>query len=172
MRPPEEYLQQLEDMGLTNATFRADSITEARAVITRVRQMEQELRQIKRDINLDVKQIRHTYADKAANAGQGTAGLFTLFGKRKMAGSIRADAKRSVNRERDAMIAAYERVKLTVDDLLNQTAGVKAEMEAFIAEQKAEAAQATPRKGGFCPQCGAKVRKSDKYCAECGTQLG
>ena len=75
MRSPEEYLQQLEDMGLANVAFRADSITDARGVITRVRQMEQQLRQIKRDINLDVKQIRHAYADKAANAGEGTAGL-------------------------------------------------------------------------------------------------
>ena len=34
-----------------------------------------------------------------------------------------------------------------------------------------EAAEKAKARGGFCPECGAKVQEGAKFCVECGKKL-
>lgn len=42
------------------------------------------------------------------------------------------------------------------------------QLEAIIAARRRTQKETT---GGFCPQCGHTIQKSDKFCAKCGTTL-
>ena len=146
----------------------ASNVEEAKACITRIRTIQRDLRQIKKAINLEIKGIRAEYRDRIANAGSGTAAVFSLFGKRGAAGSIRADAKRAMAAERDAAIEPYETEKFRIDDVLNQLDAAKIQFNDFIRDNKPEQSPGSAS-GRFCTNCGAKAAKSHKFCAQCGS---
>jgi len=132
---------------------------------------------MKRNVNLEMKTIRSAYRERMSTAASTSAGIVTLFGKRKLAGQLRADEKRRLSRERDKALRPYENVKLTIDDLLVQMDSAKTKLEVFIEEAKTEeqakkqAAKPKSASGSYCPECGASVGKSDKFCRECGRAL-
>jgi rubrerythrin len=180
---PEEYRRQIKDLGLERMEIKASSIAEAIDALKRTRGLQKELRQIKRNIDLDMKTIRADYGQRMSTAASASSAIVTLFGKRKLAGQLRADEKRHLRLERDRTLQPYESIKLTVDDLLVQMDSAKAQLQAFIEEAKAEtqaekrvaSARKTATDAGssisFCPQCGTPVAESDKFCRGCGNQL-
>jgi hypothetical protein len=184
MASPEEYRRQIKELGLDRMEIRASSLAEAKAALTKVRGLQKQLRQIKRNINLDMKAIRAEYRQKSSSAGAGSSAVLTVLGKRKLAGQARADAKRRLSTERDRKLAPYANLKLMIDDLLTQMDNAKVQIEGFIEEAKAEdqaqkqaaKAQKTAAREGapvsFCPQCGlAVVEQSDRFCRQCGHGL-
>ena len=125
-----------------------------------------------------MKQIRAIYKDRIANAGSGMSTAFRVFGKRKLAGSISADAKRAERAERDRTLAPYDNIKHTIDDVIHQLDDAKFRLEQYIEEFKASEAdtkqeiQASPSDAAaYCTQCGAKIGSADKFCRNCGHQL-
>lgn len=178
-----EYRHQISELGLDRMEIRASSLAEAKASLTKVRSLQKQLRQIKRNINLDMKAIRAEYRQMTSTAAGTSSTIVGLFGKRKLAGQMRADKKRRLNAERDRKLAPYDTLKLTIDDLLTQMDDAKAQLQNFIEEAKAEepaqkqaseARKAASRGGvstSFCPQCGHATDESDKFCRGCGHGL-
>lgn len=110
------------------------TVADAKAMLKELSASQKGLRQLKKEITLDIKTIRAGYADKMAGAGSAASGVFTLFGQRKTAGSIRADAKRRLKSEQDRQIAPYEQVKLMIDNMINQMDRAKIQLQNYIAE--------------------------------------
>jgi hypothetical protein len=182
MASPEDYRQQVSDLGLDHMQIGASSLAEGKDALANVRRLQKELRQIKRNINLEMKTIRAQYKPKIAEAG--TTGWTGLLAMGRGGGRLRASEKRRVRAERDSRLAPYDQVKLTIDDLLVQMDGAKLQLQDFIEEAKAEeTAEKQATKGRapaekaavakrFCPQCGKPVDVGDVFCRCCGHMLG
>ena len=183
MTTPKEYRRQLSELGLDHMEIFVSSLAEAKAALAKVRSLQKQLRQIKRNINLDMKAIRAEYRRRASTAAAGSSAIASLFGKRKLAGQMRADEKRRLNAERDRKLSPYEDLKLTIDNLLVQMDAAKIRLGDLIEKAKAEKqmqkqtlmARKTTSRGGvstkFCPQCGQAVDQSDRFCRKCGHGL-
>lgn len=117
-----------------NLNLSISTVADAKATLKDLTQSQKALRQLKKEITLDIKTIRVGYADRMVGAGATASGVFTLFGQRKTAGSIRADAKRRLKAEQDRQIAPYEQVKLMIDDMINQMDRAKIQLQNYIAE--------------------------------------
>ena len=98
--------------------------------------MQKGVRQIKKEINLEIKSIRAAYRQKSSTAGEGSALVFSLLGKKGVGRSLRADAKRNVARERDGVIAQYENLKLDIDNMLIKMDRLKIQLEEYIQNAK------------------------------------
>lgn len=137
MATPDDYRRKIADLGLLGKgglTLGANTAAEAKQLLPKIRQLQAELRALKKEINLEVKTIRMRYQQQMPAAGAGTSTVFSLFGKRKVAGSIRADAKRQLAAKRDREIGGYEQVKATIDDLLLQLDRAKVTVQQYIAD--------------------------------------
>ena len=183
MTSASEYRRQLSGQGLDRLKFSASNLVEAKAVLVKIREAQGMLRQMKRSINVDMKQIRSEYAQRAVSAASGTSAVLALLGKRGAAGRVRADEKRRLGHERDRELAPYNDLKLSIDDMLAQLGGAKLRTESFIEELKAEelaerqkaakpkaSSEARARKA-HCPECGDAVEAGDRYCRKCGSLL-
>ncbi len=183
MASPDEYLRQIKELGLERMEITVSSIVEAKDTLKRIRGIQAELRQIKRKTNLDMKTIRAEYRQKMSTAALTSSAIVGLLGKRKLAGQMRADEKRRLRMQRDRTLQPYESIKLTIDDLLIQMDSAKAQLQAFIEEAKLKErskkqAASTKRpatdisaSGDVCPQCGAPIAESDRFCWNCAHRL-
>ncbi len=138
MKSASDYKRDLDRLGLTRLEIEVSFIPEAREALKQVRNAQKQLRQIKREINLDLKAIRAEYKQRSANAASGSSAALTIMGKRKLAGQVRADAKRQQRQERDSIIQPYDNLKFTIDDLLLQMDVAKGKIQKFIEDAKAE----------------------------------
>lgn len=175
---PEGYRRQINTLGLGKLRkMRVENQSDAKKVLKRVRNFQKRLRQIKREINLDMKTIRAGYREKSANAGEGLSTVVSLLGKRKLAGSIRADAKRRLKREREQVLAPYEKIKLEIDNLLTKLDRLKMQIDEYIQNVKTKsesakvALKSKAKSKAFCPRCGDEINSSDKFCRNCGKKL-
>jgi rubrerythrin len=197
MTSPKEYTHQVQECARqiqsSTLTFQErikcigispSSLAEAKTVLAQLRNTQKQLRQIKRNINLDMKAIRAEYRQKSPDAAAFSSAFLTGLGKRKAAGKRRADAKRRLQAERDRKLAPYDSIKLAIDDLLVKMDGAKALFDDFIETAKVDlqAQKQTPKAQetvlredaslNFCPQCGqAVVDQSDRFCRQCGHKL-
>ncbi|NPA71217.1 MAG: zinc ribbon domain-containing protein [Gammaproteobacteria bacterium] len=180
MASPKEYWQRIEELGLDHMEIEVSSIAEAKTALRRVRGLQKELRQIKKNINLDMKSIRAMYRQKMATAASTTSSIVSLFGKRKLAGQLRADEKRRLRMERDSILEPYESLKFTIDNLLLQLDAAKEQIQQFIEDTKHQSGENKQSLSStkeldtetiFCPQCGVVVEKTDKFCRNCGYKL-
>lgn len=136
---PKEYRERLEDLGLlgkNGVQLQASSVPEAKQALISIKQLQVELRGMKRELGLDMKVIRAHYQEQMPAAGSGVASMFSLFGKRKVAGSIRAGAKRDVAAQRNRALHEYEVLKQTIDDLLLQLEKAKLNFQRYVEEHK------------------------------------
>jgi hypothetical protein len=103
---------------------------EAKAISSRLVQQQKQLRQIKKEIALDMKAIRVHYKAEAASV---EASLFTtIFGGSR---NNAANKRRAVNAQRDRTLYPYEAAKNTIDDLLTQMDGAKLKIKEWLSEQ-------------------------------------
>lgn len=173
MASAEEYLEEVTNqMGLADMTIRASSLTEAKAGLGNVRGLQKQLRQVKRKINLDMKTIRADYRQRMSQPAAASSSLATIFGKRKLAGQLRADAKRGLRAERDRKLAPYDEVKLMIDDLLVQLEAGKAQLQDYVEQAKAQQQSEEQAPEPVCRRCGGSTASSDAFCRWCGHRLG
>ncbi|MEW8051467.1 MAG: zinc-ribbon domain-containing protein [Candidatus Thiodiazotropha sp.] len=172
-----EFKQQINNLNIEESiNGEISSIQDAKQTKKTCIDCQRELRQIKKSIGLEIKTIRSEYRDKIANAGSVVGGAFSLFGKRGLGGSIRADAKRGMTRERDDVIAPYEELKLLIDNFIHSIDDVKNQLSKYIQEAKEVDSQnkitsSNNASSRFCTSCGAKAAKSHKFCSQCGAEL-
>ena len=106
----------------------------------------------------------------------------SAFGKRRLAGQLRASEKRRLKAQRDQILSPYESVKFRIDDLLVQIDSAKAQIQAFSDRTKAEAlaerkalrtektvTNVTAQRS--CPRCGASLDETARFCSACGHPL-
>lgn len=137
MATPTQYRKRITELGLDRLEFHVSTLDEAKSWLAKVRTLETQLRQIKREINMEISVIRDNYKTKAASAASSGA-LLEVFGKRKAAGQLRASRKRDLTSQRDREIAPYQQVKLTIDDLLTQTGSAKTQIQTWMTEAKTD----------------------------------
>ena len=117
-------LEQLESIENTKPALRK--------ALNEITLIEAELRQIKKQIALDMKSIRQNYAERSANAGSGGSAVFTIFGKRGSAGTWRANAKRQLAKEKENELKPYDHLKIQIDGIMIQIAKAKADIKEAI----------------------------------------
>lgn len=93
-----------------------------------LRQKENDLYTLKKEINFHIKQIRLRYQEKSSNIQPGI--LATIAGKGK-AIQDKANKKRQVIKELNQVLKPYEELILFIDKLLNQISGVKISLQEF-----------------------------------------
>lgn len=78
-----------------------------------------------------------------------------------------------MTKERDQVLAPYEKLKLDIDNILTKLDSAKLKLENYI--QKAKNKKKTSKKPSksktYCPRCGCAIDLSDKFCRNCGKKL-
>jgi hypothetical protein len=97
---------------------------------------QKELRQIKRQVALEMKEIRLEYKDKATGAGSTGGTVLSLLGKRGAGKSYQAASKRNINRQRDNALAPYEKIKGIIDQYLLAYDKVKVQIDQYLIKLK------------------------------------
>ena len=167
------YKEQVQSLDIeNNLNKKVTTIGEAKQLISECRNYQKELRLIKKNITLDIKVIRSEYSEKIASAGQLVGGAFSIFGKRRIGGSIRADSKRSTTRERNAIIAPYEEIKLAIDNFINGIDEIKGQLDSYIHKSKPETENTKQSSSRlYCSSCGNDVSLAAKFCSKCGSPI-
>lgn len=182
MATAKEYRQRITNLGLDSLAISVSNKAEAEATLARLRELDQELKLMKRQLVQEVKEINASYSDLSARTASTSSSVLRLMGQRKIAGQVRADAKRNLASEKSRTTQPYEDVKLTIDDLLNQLAAAKPKLQDFIRNSKADekslaaADKSSPRKkstaaNGYCSQCGTALTAGSKFCHSCGARV-
>ena len=113
------------------------SVTEAQIQKKKFVQQQKHLRQIKREINQDMRYIRDAYKDASADVQPSSVSIFAgLFGKRGISKSDVAQQRRDLRQRRDNTLEPYNDAKLTIDDLLIQIDGAKLALTEYINDNK------------------------------------
>jgi hypothetical protein len=132
MNEPQYYIDEIEKLVEFDVEFNVSSKAQAKQALADISQKQKQLRHLKSQIAQDEKEIRAQYQDRQASAGETTSAFASLFGKRKLAGSIRADAKRNVARQRDQQLAPYAKIKLWIDNIIVQVDGMKLQLKSYL----------------------------------------
>jgi len=140
----EAYKERIEDIlggEFVNDQLRLeidiDNVKDARNLHKRLILQQKQLRQVKRDVNADMKTIRAHYKTLSDNAQPTGGSIFMgLFGKKGGMRSSVADQRRKLRYERDDMLAPYDGVKQTVDDIITQMDLAKLNIKEWIEENK------------------------------------
>lgn len=132
---PKDYEKRIRALGL-DRKYSIMSPTEARTAKADVAQLQKELRQIKREIDMDIKAIRGQYSERMATAAQKSSGLLTIMGKRGTAGHLLADEKRRLSQEQNRALQPYNTLKLSIDAQIVALDKVKTEIESYLSQSK------------------------------------
>ena len=122
MTSADEYRRQISALGADRLETRASSLADAKSALTTVRSLRKQLRQMKRDINLDMKAMRAEYRQRSPEAAVGSSAAENQPGQGKHAGRLPGGERKRLAAERAQKLAPYDDVKRTVDDLLSDAA--------------------------------------------------
>ena len=98
-----------------------------------IRQTQKELRQVKREINNDLKTCRASYREKSANV---SVGGWTLLMSRGRERQVLADKKRQLNSELDDILKPYDTLKIIIDRFIIQCDGAKIQIQDWLENQE------------------------------------
>jgi ribosomal protein S27AE/Holliday junction resolvase RusA-like endonuclease len=199
---PIEYRRHIRMLGigeLKKMKIRTDS--DARDVLGRVLEMQQGLKEMKREVELDIRFINEQKESKKQKKSRG----FSLFGKKQ-----ESQEGASGNMQNPA---AFDTLKKDIDTLVAQLNRLRTQLEAYITDAQSrpqaypeqaepvEEPQGEPSAGDslfdtytfendeigtfslqeeseieqvkekFCPYCGNILNTSDKFCGKCGKTL-
>jgi len=120
------------DIKRMTRSWKWNTIPEAKQHLAAIRQMQKELRQVKRDLNVEMKAIRTRYKMRMDRA---QAGVLASLAGRGAARRSQANKRRRLCEERDRTLAPYDSVKLAIDDALTQLDRIKLELQGWVARQ-------------------------------------
>jgi hypothetical protein len=122
---PQAFENKIAALGLERYfSITVDSPDGAKRVLSDVREVQKQLRQIKREINVAMKAIRTEYSRRATDVANKGA-LLELFSGKKAAGRLRAADKQQLAEERDRLLAPYEQLKLAIDQRVTALDDIK-----------------------------------------------
>ena len=123
--------------GEINLSLAADSVGEAKNLHKRLVLQQKQLRQVKREINNDMKHIRALHKQASANAQpSGGSLIMGLFGKKGYQRSDVAEQRKQLRKARDNALYPYTELKQTIDDILVQMDYGKLTIKEWLEEQK------------------------------------
>ena len=136
MASPQEYDNKITALGLDNWKFNASSIPEAERVLTQIRNFQNSLWELKREIKTDVSAVWDSYRDQS----KGTIGdsIAAAFLGRQRAYRIRKHTRDQLANNRDQLLAGYRAVESRIDDFLKQLDDARSQVHKFINQLKAE----------------------------------
>ena len=134
---PAEYKKRIEDcLGGENVSVQIETLDEAKFQKKMVMQQQKELRQIKREINEDMKNIRTYYKQQSANVQPSGFGSFgQLVGKGGYARNEVAKKRRSIKQKQQTVLQPYENIKRTIDNVILQLDRAKLMLTEYIKEE-------------------------------------
>jgi RNase adaptor protein for sRNA GlmZ degradation len=118
MKTPDDYYQQIHDNDLGTILSYAESLTQARRVLSRLRQQKRQLVAMRGAVSADVRQLTATHRANPLPA--------------------HGDAARQVQAERDALLHDYQRLRTYVSDLIETISAEQIRLRQWIAEEKRE----------------------------------
>lgn len=135
MTTPDEYKTRLEAL---RVQLEIETAAEAKAALADIRYKQEQVRQIKREINLDMKEIQAQYQKRQLFA-DAAEDIFSQFsGQRKRTEQRSASAKkRKVEIERERALWPYETLKVSAGDLLLELERVKIHLQNLMEQEKA-----------------------------------
>jgi hypothetical protein len=137
MNWPKKYQSRIEAIlgsffrsGRVELNLKFDSPTEVKQHLIHIRQMQKELRLVKKDVVLEMRQIRSAYTRQQSNARPGC--LSALLGKRA---AIHATAmkREKLRGERVEALVPYENVNRMLDEILVKLDEAKNQLEHWLA---------------------------------------
>lgn len=129
MQPSEYYHERVLALLPSDGAFTAHSADEAKAVKKEIVLIQKRLRQLKSEINLDIKTVRADYQAQAQKTQSRGTLLGILTGKRRFASRLGAIDRQRAADNRNDTIAPYEAVKGLIDQLLVQLDGGKLQID-------------------------------------------
>ncbi|GAA4884625.1 hypothetical protein [Ferrimonas pelagia] len=132
MKSAQDFLNQLQDEGLTTFSMKVDTPEDAKLAKKKIILNQKRLRQIKKEVNEVQKSIRADYAIQSQTAGSGGSTVLSIFGKKKLAGSWRAAAKTDLRAERDSLLQPYTSLKEIINEILYKSDEAKLKCDEIV----------------------------------------
>lgn len=136
----EVYKQRIGDILRGRTQLSAKTIPEARLMLRQMSQVQKELRQVKKEINLTMKSLRSQYADQKEDVARSTfgKGLLQGFFGRKSVSRMDAAQKNSIRQTQNKHLAPYEDLMRQIDGIILEYDGLKLKAESWITQAQAE----------------------------------
>jgi hypothetical protein len=116
MISPKKYRQQIDSLGIEGMIVDVSSIERAMSTINELDEIENVLNKIRHNVRIDMRNIRLEYLNKMKEAEEQPKGLF----KRKKSTNKIIKEKKSLLKDKDLKIAAYEVVENEINYYLSQ----------------------------------------------------
>lgn len=116
MISPKKYRQQIDSLGIEGMIIDVSSIERAMSTINELDEIENVLNKIRHNVRIDMRNIRLEYLNKMKAAEKQPKGLF----KRKKSTNKIIKEKKSLLKDKDLKIAAYEVVENEINYYLSQ----------------------------------------------------
>jgi len=116
MISPKKYRQQIDSLGIEGMIIDVSSIERAMSTINELDEIENVLNKIRHNVRIDMRNIRLEYLNKMKGAEEQPQGLF----KRKKSTNKIIKEKKSLLKDKDLKIAAYEVVENEINYYLSQ----------------------------------------------------
>ena len=116
MISPKKYRQQIDSLGIEGMIIDVSSIERAMSTINELDEIENVLNKIRHNVRIDMRNIRLEYLNKMKEAEEQPKGLF----KRKKSTNKIIKEKKSLLKDKDLKIAAYEVVENEINYYLSQ----------------------------------------------------
>jgi len=91
-----------------------------------------QLTDLRRELNADMKAIRDDYRDKIAGAAAGSSTAMSMLGKKQKAGQMKADAKRQLRAKRNEVLLPYNEIKASLDRIIPDLEKQAAQAQKFV----------------------------------------
>lgn len=115
---PKLYRRQIAEMGIEDMEIDISTLQSAMETMSQLNEMEKMLNQIIFNIRSDIRNIRVEYMGMIHEA-DGLINKKSIFGKKKTIDDVMRK-KKSLKKERDTNIAAYEIIENLINDYLKQ----------------------------------------------------
>ena len=114
------------------------SIKEAAPKKRKIVLQQKQLRQVKREINNDMKAIRANYRNKsnAVRPSGSVSFVGLLFGRKSFAKDDVARQKREIKSSQASMLAPYDEAKFVIDKLITQLDSAKLQIQDYVTSEE------------------------------------
>lgn len=124
-------IQQVQDLE-QQLTLRLDSPASVKLQVKQISLVQKQLRALKKEINAEIRCINQG-ASQARTDSLVSVGL-EVFGKRKLAGRVRAETRRMIEAEKKSARQPYMTVRDAIDRILLRGDQLKIEAEKYLLE--------------------------------------
>ena len=120
----------------TTLSFNFETIQDAKLTKKKIIQIQKNLRNLKKETGLEMKQIKSRYSSEKKNV---QAGFFSTISGTKYASKDRENKRDALRRKEKTELSGYENVIQNIDNALLDLDKAKLDIDLWIAEQQKEA---------------------------------